>query len=69
VYRRKVQDLADLTQHIVEAVGLITAHVLVNTWQELEYHLDICRVTTGATMKRTDMHKNLFQLLCTLLKT
>jgi len=27
---------------------LITPHMLVNTWQELEYHLDICRATTGA---------------------
>jgi len=27
---------------------LITPHVFINTWQELEYHLDICRATTGA---------------------
>ena len=27
---------------------LITAHVLINTWQELQYRLDICRATTGA---------------------
>jgi len=48
VYRRKVRDLADLRQHIIEAVELITPHMLINTWQELEYRLDICRVTTGA---------------------
>jgi len=23
-------------------------HMLINMWQELEYHLDICRATTGA---------------------
>ena len=48
VYRRKVRDLADLRQRINEAVELITAHMLINTWQELEYRLDICRATTGA---------------------
>jgi hypothetical protein len=47
-YRRKVWDLADLRQCIIEAVELITPHMLINTWQELEYRLDICRATTGA---------------------
>jgi hypothetical protein len=42
VYSRKVRDVADLRQHIIEAVELITPHMLINTWQELEYHLDIC---------------------------
>jgi len=45
VYRRK-GDLADLKQRIIEAVELITPHMLINTWQELEYRLDICRATT-----------------------
>jgi len=48
VYSRKVRDLADLRQRIIEAVELITHHTLINTWQELEYRLDICRATTGA---------------------
>jgi len=47
VYRRKVRDLADLRQRFIEAVELITPHMLINTWQELEYRLDICRATTG----------------------
>jgi len=47
VYRRKVRDLADLRQRIIEAVELITAPMLVNMWQEFEYRLDICRATTG----------------------
>ena len=37
VHRRKVRDLVDLRQHIIEAVELITPHMLINTWQELEY--------------------------------
>jgi hypothetical protein len=38
----------DLRQCIIEAVELITPHMLINTWQELEYRLDICQATTGA---------------------
>jgi hypothetical protein len=37
----------DLRQRIIEAVELTTHHMLINTWQELEYRLDICRATTG----------------------
>jgi hypothetical protein len=36
----------DLRQRIIEADELITPHMLINTWQELEYRLDICRATT-----------------------
>jgi hypothetical protein len=38
----------DLRQRIIEAVKLVMPHVLINTWQELQYRLDICRATTGA---------------------
>jgi hypothetical protein len=48
VYSRKVLDPADLIQRIFEAVEFITAHMLINTWQGLEYRSDICRATTGA---------------------
>jgi hypothetical protein len=48
VYSRKVRDVADLRQRIIEAVELITPHMLINTWQELKYRLDICRATAGA---------------------
>ena len=47
VCRRKVRDLVDLRQRIIEAVELITPHMLINMWQELEYRLDSCRATTG----------------------
>jgi hypothetical protein len=40
--------VADLGQRIIEAVELITPHMLINTWQELEYRLDTCQATTGA---------------------
>jgi len=48
VYRRKVRELAVLRQRNIEAVELVTPHVLKNTWQELEYRLYIYRSTTGA---------------------
>jgi hypothetical protein len=40
--------MAYLRQHIIEAVELITPHMLINVWQELEYGLDIWQATTGA---------------------
>src|SRR5215510_3093573 len=59
-----------LRQRIIEAVELITPHMPINTWQELEYRLDICGATTGADIEVYGRaHKNLFELLCTLLKT
>jgi hypothetical protein len=48
IYNRKVLDLADLRQRIIEAVELITRHMLINTWKKLENRLDICQATTGA---------------------
>jgi hypothetical protein len=42
VYSRKVRDLADLRQRIIEANELITPYMLIYTCQELEYRLDIC---------------------------
>jgi hypothetical protein len=35
-------------KRIAEADELITPHMLINTWQELEYRSDICRATTDA---------------------
>jgi hypothetical protein len=39
---------SDLRQHIIEAVELITPHVLINTWQQLKYPLGICQATPEA---------------------
>jgi len=39
---------ADFRQRIIEAVELITPHMLINTWRDLECRLDICRATTVA---------------------
>ena len=46
-----INPYADLRQRIIAAVDLITPHMPINTWQELEYRLDICRATIGAQIE------------------
>jgi len=42
------RDLADLKARIIAAVKNIDAPMLTRVWQELEYRIDMCRVTIGA---------------------
>jgi len=54
--RTSLRDLADLKERIIAAVKNIDAPMLtrvcvcvcVCVWQELEYRIDVCRVTRGA---------------------
>ena len=41
-------DLTDLKARIIAAVKNIDALVLRFVWQELEYRIDVCRVTRGS---------------------
>ena len=41
-------DLEDLRRRIVAACATVTPEMLRNTWQELEYRLDIYRAIRGA---------------------
>jgi len=41
-------DLADLKAWIIAATKNIDALMLTHVWQELEYRIDVCRVTRGA---------------------
>jgi len=41
-------DLADLKARIIATVKNIDAPMLTRVWQELEYRIDVCRVTSGA---------------------
>jgi len=41
-------DLADLKARIIAAVKNIDAPILRRECQELEYRIDVCRVTRGA---------------------
>jgi len=42
------RDLADLKARIIAAVKNIDAPMLTRVWQELEYRIDVCRVSCGA---------------------
>jgi hypothetical protein len=46
------RDLADLKARIITAVKNIKAPMLTRVWQELEYRIDVCRVTRGAHIER-----------------
>jgi len=41
-------DLADLKARIIAAVKHIDAPMLKRVWQELEYRIEVCRVTRDA---------------------
>ena len=45
------RDLADLKARIMAAVKNIDAPILTCVWQELEYRIDVCRVTRGANIE------------------
>jgi hypothetical protein len=40
-------DLPQLQQRIMKAITAIDRQMLQRVWQELDYRIDICRVTTG----------------------
>jgi len=50
-YARPYMRMRDLRHNSDDDLELITAHMLINTWQELEYRLDTCRATTGAPIE------------------
>ena len=40
-------------------------NMLMRVWQELEYHIDVCRVTRGAHIKHLQLSKKTFSVfLC-----
>jgi hypothetical protein len=41
------RDLPQLQQRIMEAVAAIDRQMLQRVWQELDYRIDICRITKG----------------------
>jgi len=49
--------LADLKARIIAAVKIIDATMLMRVWQELEYRIDVCRVTIGAHIKHFSLSK------------
>jgi hypothetical protein len=53
-------DLADLKARIIAAVKNIDAPMLTRLWQEVEYSIDVCRVTRGAHIKHLYLSKKNF---------
>jgi hypothetical protein len=49
------RDLADLKARIIAAVNNIDAPMLTRVWQELEYRIDVCRVTRGAHIEHLQL--------------
>jgi hypothetical protein len=47
------RDLADLKARITAAVKKIDIPMLTRVWQELDYRIDVCRVTRGAHIEHT----------------
>ena len=48
VYPTKTRDITDLKQKITDTIATIDETVLQQTWQEMEYRLDMLRATNGA---------------------
>jgi hypothetical protein len=44
------RDLSELRQRIVAAVDTIDVDMLQRVWKELDYRIDVCRVTRGGHM-------------------
>ena len=45
------RDLPQLRQRIVQTVAAIDRQTLQRLWQELDYRIDICRVTKGGNIE------------------
>jgi len=58
--RTRLQDLPDLKPRIIAAVKNIDAPMLTHVRQELEYRIDVCRVTRGAHIEHLELSKNFF---------
>jgi hypothetical protein len=49
---------------VITAVKNINAPMLTHLWQELEYRIDVCRVTLGTCIEHLEFQKKLFQFSC-----
>jgi hypothetical protein len=47
---RNPAHMPDLMKRITLAMETITLDMLIRVWQELDYRLDVCRVTKGANI-------------------
>jgi hypothetical protein len=54
VYQVKIDDLQHLRASIRDTLSMVTPNMLQATWNEVEYHLDICCATKGAYIEFTE---------------
>jgi hypothetical protein len=47
VYNVRIHNVQHLKQRIREVAASVTPDVHGRVWQEVEYHLDVCRATSG----------------------
>jgi hypothetical protein len=50
VRMRNPASIPDLKKRITVSMETITLDMLIRVWQELDYRLDMCRVTKGANI-------------------
>ncbi|GIY36664.1 hypothetical protein CEXT_198431 [Caerostris extrusa] len=50
-YATPVHNACDLHHRITETINSITLVMLLNTWDKIEYRLDILRTTNGTNIK------------------
>jgi hypothetical protein len=65
--RTRPRDLADLKAWIIATVKNVDAPMLTRVWQELEYYIDMCRVTRVAHIEHLQLggeKKKLFRFSC-----
>ena len=53
------RDLMELREQIREAFAAVTRDLLMRVWTEMDYCLDICRVTKGAHIESLKGRKKL----------
>ena len=56
-------DLAKLRQRIEHAVAGIDHQMLVCVWQELDYRINVCRVTNGGHMEHLKYAPKVLEIL------
>ncbi|GBM07241.1 hypothetical protein AVEN_25495-1 [Araneus ventricosus] len=52
VYSEHINDINHLKQRITDVIHSVTPDVLTRVWEELDYRLDVCRVTNGAHIEQ-----------------
>ena len=52
-------NLQDLRNRITAAVALIDRDMLTRVWKEMDYSIDVCRITKGGHIEHLFLKKNL----------